>query len=133
MSLEVKIEVDGLVLTEVETQRIRRSLAALERRLVHRPEPMAVLALARRAGRREAEAGLRLQLEPLGALLVSHQSAPTAAKAARLAVADIERQLERHVARQRGEASYGTPSRRRVEEGRPAQAPAGVQGPSPVG
>jgi hypothetical protein len=60
-------------------------------------------------------ASLRLQLGPLGPTLASVQHAQTPDRAARLAIQAIERQLERMVAGQRGESSFGVPSRRRAE------------------
>jgi hypothetical protein len=56
----------------------------------------------------------RVQLGPLGPTLASSQAAPTPDRAAHLAIQAIERQLERLVAGQRGEPSYGVPSRRRL-------------------
>ena len=131
MALAGAIEANGFVLNELENRRIRRSLAALNRRLVHRSEPAAVLTLGWHAEPRQAEASLREQLEPRGVLLVSHQPAVAAAKVARLAVAAIEPQLERHVAQQRGEATNGMPSRRRPEEHRIANTPGAADGTSP--
>jgi hypothetical protein len=69
------------------------------------------------------EVDLRVQLGPLGAHLVSHQRAGTTAHAVRLAVEDVERQLERRHADQRGEASFGVPSRREPAALRPNAPP----------
>jgi hypothetical protein len=63
---------------------------------------------------REIVASLRVQLGPLGPTLASSQTAPTPDRAAHLAIRAIEHQLERLVAAQRGEPSYGVPSRRRL-------------------
>ena len=57
--------------------------------------------------------GLRVQLGPLGPTLTSSQAASTPDRAAHLAIQAVERQLERLVAVQRGEPTYGVPSRRR--------------------
>lgn len=92
---------------------MHRQLAMLGRRLVHRPEPIAVLSLSGPNGQREIEASLRVQLGPLGPTLTSSQAAQTPDRAAHLAIHAVERQLERLVAGQRGEPSYGVPSRRR--------------------
>jgi hypothetical protein len=48
--------------------------------------------------------------------------AETADRAVHLAVRDVERQLERRHATQRGEPTYGVPSRRLPAELRPANA-----------
>ncbi len=104
---------DGLPqLSELERRRIERRLKALERRLVNHPEPLITLVLRAYPARRELEADLRVQLGPLGRHLVSHQTAETADHAVRLAAVDIQRQLERQHARQRGEPTFGVPSRR---------------------
>jgi hypothetical protein len=58
-----------------------------------------------------------------GAELVSHQSGETAEQAARLAVEDVERQLERYAATLRGEPAYHTPSRREPRDLRPGAQP----------
>lgn len=112
MALETKLDVHNLVLSNDEDRRIRQHLAGLERRLIHRPDPTAVLQLEEHTARRQVQADLRVRLGPLGPQLISHQAAPTADHAVRLAVEDIKRQLERRTARQRGEHSYGVPSRR---------------------
>lgn len=113
MTLTIDLERHGVPLTTVQEQRVRHHLSALGRRLVHRPEPIAVLAFTGPNGHHEIEARLRLQLGPLGPTLVSSQTAPTPDRAAHLAILAVERQLERLVATQRGEPSYGVPSRRR--------------------
>jgi hypothetical protein len=113
MTLKIRLEVQGCTLTAVERQRIEAHLASLDRQLLaHRPDPRAVLVLRRHAAQRQIEANLQVQLGPLGAHLVSHQSAETADRAVRLAVADVERQVERRLGSQRGEATFGVPSRR---------------------
>ena len=113
MTLTITLERHGVPLTAAQDQRVRRHLTALERRLAHRPEPIAVLAFSGRSGQREVVASLRVQLGPLGPTLASSQAAQTPDRAAHLAIQAIERQLERLVAGQRGEPSYGVPSRRR--------------------
>ncbi|MCC7106469.1 MAG: hypothetical protein IT307_15130 [Chloroflexi bacterium] len=120
MPLDIKIQVRGFALEENEERRIRHHLTVLERRLVHRPDPAAVLALQRFRDRGQVEADLRLQVGPLGQHLISRQSAATPDQAARLAVADVERQLERKVANQRGEHRYGVPGRGLPRQLRPA-------------
>jgi ribosome-associated translation inhibitor RaiA len=107
------ISSEHLTLSAAEEARLRRLLAALERRLVHHPSPVAEIGLTQLDGPRRVEVDLRLRLGPLGAHLISRQAAATLQRAARLAIDDIERQLERQHAEQRGEASFGVPSRRR--------------------
>jgi len=113
MTLTITLERHGVPLTAAQEQRVRRHLTALGRRLEHRPEPIAVLSFAGPNGQREIEASLRVQLGPLGPTLTCSQAAPTPDRAAHLAMRAVERRLERLVAGQRGEPSYGVPSRRR--------------------
>ncbi len=112
MALHITLNTDGLALSEQEESDVRRRLQHLERRLAHHPEPAAVLALHHSRMQRRFQADLRIELGPLGAHLVSHQGAETLEHVVRLAVEDVERQLERLHAGQRGEASFGVPSRR---------------------
>lgn len=116
MTLTITLERHGVALTTAQEQRVHRHLTALGRRLTHRPEPIAVLSFVGPNGKREFQASLRIQLGPLGPTLTSSQAAPTPDRAARMAIQAVERQLERLVAGQRGEPSYGVPSRRRLSE-----------------
>lgn len=119
MALETSLELRDLALDEGEEQRIYRHLRSLERRLTKRPAPRAVLLLKGHAAQRRVEADLRLQVGPLGSHLISHQWGETAGQAVRLAVEDVQRQLERLVATQRGEPTFGVPSRRLPKQLRP--------------
>lgn len=123
MTLERRITVRDAQFDPAEEKRITHQLDVLERRLPHEPEPLADLVVAFNTGQRRFTADLRLQLNPLGTQLVSHQSAETADRAVRLAVDDLKRQLERHHAQQRGESSYGVPSRRLPRSLRPNPLP----------
>lgn len=123
MTLDTTLRTHGITLTDAERRRIDHHLAVLDRRLQHRPSPTAILVLEEHRGRRQIEADLRVQLGPLGDHVVSHQSAETADRAVRLAVEDVERQLERKTAGQRGESTFGVPSRRLPTALRPAQGP----------
>lgn len=121
MSLQKIVDVrHGLALSPDEQRRIEHHLQALERRLVHFPGPTAKLAIELHPDQRQFRADLRLQLGPLGSHLISHQAAETADRAVRLAVEHLERQLERRLARQRGESTFGTPSRRLPKQLRPS-------------
>ncbi|HZS02684.1 MAG TPA: HPF/RaiA family ribosome-associated protein [Chloroflexota bacterium] len=119
MTLEIKVQSHGLVLDETEERRIRERLEGLGRRLARRPEPTAVLVLTSHGRQRQVQADLRVHLGPLGPTLVSHQAGDTTEHSVRLAVTDIERQLERRTAAQRGEPAYGVPSRRLPAQLRP--------------
>lgn len=133
MPLTTKLDLRHITLEATEERRISHHLETLGRRLVHRPEPIAVLALTGRTGPRRVEADLRVELGPLGMHLISHQHAETADHAVRLAVEDVERQLERQTSQQRGEAAFGVPSRREPRQLRPN--PPGRQppeGPAPA-
>jgi hypothetical protein len=113
MTLTVTLERRGVPLSTLQEQRVHHHLTTLGRRLDHRPEPIAVLSFSEPSGQREIEASLRVQLGPLGPTLTSRQAAQTPDRAAHLAIQAVERQLERLIAGQRGEPSYGVPSRRR--------------------
>jgi ribosome-associated translation inhibitor RaiA len=113
MTLETRLEVVGLTLTAAAERRIRHQLRTLDHHfLASRPAPHAVLVLRQHAAQRQVEANLQVQLGPLAGHVVSHQTAETADHAVRLAVADLERQLEHRRAFQQGEPTYGVPSRR---------------------
>jgi ribosome-associated translation inhibitor RaiA len=114
MPLTTRIETHALSLTPSDERRITHRLQALARRLGARPAPSAVLVLTHHEDRRAVEAVLRVQLGPLGAHIVAHETAATADHAARLAIGEVERQYERRVAAQRGEPTFGVPSRRRL-------------------
>jgi hypothetical protein len=113
MTLTISLERHDVPLNAAQEQRVRHHLAALSRRLERRPEPIAVLSFSGPNGQREIQASLRVQLGPLGPTLTSSQAATTPDRAAHLAIQAVERQLERLVSGQRGEPSYGVPSRRR--------------------
>ncbi|MCC7370856.1 MAG: hypothetical protein IT306_20755 [Chloroflexi bacterium] len=117
MALTTTLERHGVSLNREQEQRIGHHLEALARRLANRPEPKAVLGFSGPNSHHEIVASLRVQLGPLGPTLTSSQAAATPDAAARLAIHAVERQLERMVAVQRGEPSYGVPSRRRTGNG----------------
>ena len=116
MPLSIRIETHGFELSPTEQRRIQHGLRALERRVERRPDPAAILVLTRHEAPRLVEADLRLQLGPLGAHLVACESAETADHATRCAIEAVERQLERCLASQRGESTFGVPSRRRLRQ-----------------
>jgi ribosome-associated translation inhibitor RaiA len=122
MALQTRIDARGVQLGETDRRRVQHHLDTLARRLVHRSEPIAVLALDQQRQQRRIRVDLRVELGPDGPTLVSHQAAETVDRAAELAVTDVERQLERLQAGQRGEASFGVPSRREPERLRPGRA-----------
>jgi len=119
MSLQTRIDAHGVRLDEVNRRRMHHHMDVLARRLATRPEPTAILALEPHADQRRTCADLRVELGPGGPTLVSHQAAETIDHAVALAMDCILRQLERHVSGQRGEASFGVPSRREPEALRP--------------
>jgi ribosome-associated translation inhibitor RaiA len=121
--LETIVRTQGLSLTQVQERRVQHQFDALQRRLVHHPEPTAVLVLTGHKNQRQVQADLRVEMGPLGGHLISHQQAETVDRAVHLAIADVERQLERQHAAQSGEPSFGVPSRRLPRELRPAQHP----------
>ncbi|MFN8632664.1 MAG: HPF/RaiA family ribosome-associated protein [Chloroflexota bacterium] len=113
MTLTITLERHGVQLNDAQEARVRHHLTGLGKRLENRPEPIATLAFAGPNGKNEILVNLRVQLGPLGPTLTSSSAAPTPDRAAHLAIQAVERQLEKLVARQRGEPTYGVPSRRR--------------------
>jgi hypothetical protein len=131
MTLNIKLQVHGFALSDAEYRHIQQQLRGLERRLVHRSGPAVELVLAQRPGPRRVEASLRVLLGRLGPQVISHQAAGTPGHAVRLAVEDVERQLERRQATQRGEPTFAVPSRRLPKQTRPH--PPGRQNQEPRG
>lgn len=119
MALGITLKTVDCPLGPDDERHIRNQLERLGQRLSHFPEPLASVLLKRHAPQRQVEVDLRVELGPLGGHLVSHQTAETAIHAVRLAVEDVERQLERRLAKQRGEHTYGVPSRRLPKAERP--------------
>ena len=126
MTLMLQLDADGVALSEGDRRRIRRRVRALERRLVHHPDPLATLVLRPAPGGREVQAALRVRLGPLGRYVVGRCTAAAVAYAVRLAAEDVERQLERRHAVQRGEPTFGVPSRRLPARLRPHPPAAGA-------
>jgi len=120
MALERVLKVNGVALNPVDERRIHHHLDVLEQRLANHAEPTAVLVLTQHRDQRQIEVDLRVQVSPLASHLISHQRAETADRAVRLAIEDVERQLERRHAAQRGEPTFGVPSRRLPAHLRPA-------------
>lgn len=107
MTLNTQVQVRGFVLNEAEERRIERQLRSLEPRLAGSPEPVADLILEWHPDQRTVDASLRMRLGHLGGHFISRTSAETADYATRLAVEDVKRQIERHMARLRGEPEFG--------------------------
>ena len=91
MTLSIQIDAHRYVLPEAERQRVQAQLDGLEQRVEHRPGLAAVL-------------GLRQHID----------------LATKRAVEDIESGPEPQVAEQRGDASYGVPSRGACAHTRPS-------------
>lgn len=126
MALAITLETRDCPLGPDEERHIRHQLERLGERLAHFPEPIATVVLKRHELQRQVEVALRIELGPLGGHLISHQAAETAPHAVRLAVEDGERQLERRLSKQRGEHTYGVPSRREPKADRPHPPKAGA-------
>lgn len=120
MTLNVRIHADGFDLKPEVGERIEHMLDRLDQRIAHFSEPKAVVRLREEGTPKLTAVDLRVELGSHAGELVSHQTAPTADHAMRLALEDVERQLERRLSTQRGEASYGVPSRREPRTERPA-------------
>ena len=112
MAEEQRIQVQGFVLSDIEERRIRHDLATIEQRLAPYGEPYISLVLRWHPDQRLVRARLRVQLGHLGPHLVSARKAETADQAVDQASKSVLRQLERRLAAQRGEPSFGVPSRR---------------------
>lgn len=123
MTLNTRIHADGFELKPEVNERIEHMLARLDRRLQHFSEPKAVVRQREEGTPRLTVVDLRVELGSHAGELVSHQRAETADHAMRLALEDVERQLERRLATQRGEPAFGVPSRREPREARPAAPP----------
>jgi ribosome-associated translation inhibitor RaiA len=119
MPMEVELHKRGISLTRLEEERIQRHMKSLEKRVEKFPDPRLELAIEDQASPRGVRVDLRLALGPLGGHLISHQEGPGADVAVKAAVDDVKRQLERRLANQRGESTYGVPSRRFPSELRP--------------
>ena len=121
--MPVELNTPKLQLSPESAKRIQRHIAGLERRLVNFHNPLITITIRDRPTERRHTADVRVQLGVDGVDLVSHNSGETAEQAARLAIEDVQRQLERHVATLRGEPAYGTPSRREPRTLRPGIQP----------
>ena len=119
MALDIILATHDCPLGADEEGHVRGQLERLGERLAHFPAPIATAVLKRHDLQRHTEVSLRVELGPHGGHLVSHQTAETAIHAVRLAVEDVERQLERRLSRQRGEHTFGVPSRRLPKSSRP--------------
>ena len=129
MTLSIQLSVDETELDERTEARVRRLLETFSRRVSQFSEPKAVARLQSYNQQRLIEVDLRVELGSHAGELISHRSAPTADGAVRLAVEDLERQLERRLSTQRGEPTFGVPSRRLPKQLRPhpVNAPGDVQ------
>ncbi|CAN5653641.1 hypothetical protein BH23CHL5_BH23CHL5_26150 [soil metagenome] len=112
MAMEVQLHHRGVTLSSLEEERIQRHVRSLDRRVAKFPSPRLEMAITNEASPRGVRVDLRLALGPLGGHLVSHQEGPSSDVAVKAAVGDVKRQLERRLANQRGEPSFGVPSRR---------------------
>ncbi|HYP61299.1 MAG TPA: HPF/RaiA family ribosome-associated protein [Thermomicrobiales bacterium] len=129
--MPVELHTPKTELSQDSEKRIQRHVAGLERRLVNFPTALISLTVRDRATERRHTVDLRVNLGVDGDVLVSHQSGDSAEHATRLAVEDVERQLERYVSGLRGEAAYGTPSRREPRDLRPASQVAELEEAEP--
>jgi hypothetical protein len=117
--MEVELHKRGVTLTSLEEERIQRQMRSLEKRVEKFPDPRVELAIEDQASPRGVRVDLRLALGPLGGHLISHQEGLGADVAVKAAVDDVKRQLERRLSSQRGESSFGVPSRRLPSDLRP--------------
>ncbi len=120
MALNTEYRMRGLTLSRLEEERIERQVKSLEKRIEQFPDPRLEIAFDEQATPHLVKVDMRLALGPLGGHLVSHQEGPSADTATKAAFSDLKRQLERRLANQRGEATFGVPSRRLPADLRPA-------------
>ena len=97
MALDGRLQTRRCELNESESTRIQNQRRALEPRLEHSPGPTATLAIEAHGVQRRVAEDLSVQLGRLAGHLICHQAAATPDRAVRLAVDDIERQLERRL------------------------------------
>ena len=109
----------GNHLTPLEEERIQRHSKSLEKKDREVSQPSHGTCNRRTDSPAGVRVDLRLALGPLGGHLVSHQDGPSADVAVKAAIDDVKRQLERRLANQRGESSFGVPSRGLPSELRP--------------
>lgn len=119
MALDIQIHTGNYRLTPAAERRILRHLKSIEQRVTHFADPVARLRIGEQRLPRLVQVDLRVALGPREADLISHQAAETPDHAVRMAVEDIERQLERKISQLRGEESWGVPSRRLPKSTRP--------------
>jgi ribosome-associated translation inhibitor RaiA len=131
MEMPTELHTPKTELSQDSEKRIQRHIAGLERRLVNFPTALISLTVRDRSTERRHTVDLRVTPGVDGDVLVSHQSGESAEHATRLAVEDVERQLERYVATLRGEHAYGTPSRREPRDLRPGAQPAELEEEEP--
>ena len=112
MAFKLRLKIDGLNLNDLEIRRIRRHLERLGDRLTRWSDPMVAVVLGSRPNPPGVTARIRLRAGHLGEHLIGNQSSDTADEAVQGALSQILRQLERQDANQRGEATFGVPSRR---------------------
>ncbi|HEY8445707.1 MAG TPA: HPF/RaiA family ribosome-associated protein [Thermomicrobiales bacterium] len=116
MALGVQFHLNNYTLSSAEDKQLRRHLQRLERRLQRFQEPRVSVTIKEFPPEGKVTVDFRLIPAPRERELISHQAGQNAGQAVRLAVEDIERQLERWFAKMRGEPAYGVPSRREPEE-----------------
>jgi len=119
MPLDIQLHTGGIDLGADREDKIMRKVHTLDVRLASFPNPLAIVRLRQHPDQRRVDVDLRVELVPHGASLISHQGAETPDHAIRLAVEDIERQLERRIDQLRGDAAFGVPSRREPRHERP--------------
>ncbi len=117
--MPIEIKTPKTTLAPDSEKRVARHLDGLERRLVNFSNAEVDVTIRDRATERRYTADIHLRPGVDSTDLISHQQGETAEQAVRLAVEDIERQLERYISTLRGEAAYGTPSRREPKDLRP--------------
>jgi ribosome-associated translation inhibitor RaiA len=123
MPLEVQLHTGDVRLGDEQERRIRHHLETIEKRLANFQEPVAKVTLRAHEAQRRITVDLQIVTSPKTEELISHQQAETPEHAVRLAVEDVERQLERRYSALRGESTYGVPSRRLPKQLRPHPLP----------
>ncbi len=113
------VQIRGFQLSDLEARRIERRLRRIYDRLADaESQPRIDLTIEWHPLQRRAKSHLVVREGHLGRQLVASASAGTADQAVRFAAERVERQLARRVAVDRGQPSYGVPSRRFPERSR---------------
>lgn len=119
MTADVYLHKKGVELSKTEEERIDRQIEALETRLKNFKNPRIDVTIDGSHAPQETGAKIQVSLRVDGKVLASEEKGVSADTAVKAAMQDVKRQLEKEVAKLRGEDTYGVPSRRLPDDLRP--------------